>query len=205
MQLGSGSACVARAADGVAPSASGLRCRLTFQGVSHAVCGATPQTPRRRRVLVRLRRREDGAVEVRSCAAKSRAVSNRNCVAARRGGEHRNENDQSVTQAAQAGRRRELDSVGADGRAFERKAKPVERARGQKPKRRTAGRPPVVAPMVGDGRAGSPPAIIRETRRGQAVFMAPSPEEPPGGSQSVRSSEEAGNDRRAKGRRKVDA
>ena len=47
--------------------------------------------------------------------------------------------------------------------------------------------------------AGSRPAIIRETRRGQAVFMAKSPEEPPGGSQSVRRSEEAGNDRGAKG------
>jgi hypothetical protein len=53
--------------------------------------------------------------------------------------------------------------------------------------------------------AGSSPVVIRETRRGQAVFMAPWPEEPPGGSQSVRSSDEAGNDRGAKGRRKVDA
>ena len=52
--------------------------------------------------------------------------------------------------------------------------------------------------------AGSPPAIIRETRRGQAVFMAAAPQEPPGGSQSVRSSCEAGNDRGAKGRRKVE-
>jgi hypothetical protein len=34
---------------------------------------------------------------------KSRAVSNRNCVAAMRGGEQRNENDQSVTQAAPEG------------------------------------------------------------------------------------------------------
>jgi hypothetical protein len=53
--------------------------------------------------------------------------------------------------------------------------------------------------------AGSPIAVIRETRRGQAEFMATTPEEPPGGSQSVRSSGEAGNDRGAKGRRKVDA
>ena len=53
--------------------------------------------------------------------------------------------------------------------------------------------------------AGSPPAIIREPRRGQAAFMAGQPEAPPGGSQSVRSSEEAGNDRGAKGRRKVAA
>ena len=104
-------------------------------------------------------------MEVRSLAVKSRGVSNRNCVAARRGGEQRNENDQSVTQTARVGRRRELDSVGVDGRAFERKAKPVERAIGEKPNRRTAGRSPVVALMVGDGMAGSPPAIIRETRR----------------------------------------
>ena len=140
-------------------------------------------------------------MEVRSCAVKNRAVSNRNCVAVMRGGEQRNENDQSVTQTARVGRRRELDSVGVDGRAFERKVKPV--GAGANPL--AAGRSPVVALMVGDGMAGSPPAIIRETRRGQAAFMAAKPEEPPGGSQSVRSSQEAGNDRGAKGRRKVDA
>ena len=59
--------------------------------------------------------------------------------------------------------------------------------------------------MVGDGMAGSPAAIIRETRRGQAAFMGKQSVEPPGGSQSVRSSGEAGNDRGAKGRRKVEA
>jgi hypothetical protein len=69
--------------------------------------------------LVRLRRREDRVVEVRSCAVKNRGVSNRNCVAVMRGGEQRNENDQSVTQTTGDGRRRELDSVGVDGRAFE--------------------------------------------------------------------------------------
>jgi hypothetical protein len=52
---------------------------------------------------------------------------------------------------------------------------------------------------------GSPRAEIRESHRGHAVFMAARPEEPPGGSQSVRGSDEAGNDRGAKGRRKVDA
>ena len=140
-------------------------------------------------------------MKVRSCAVKNRAVSNRNCVAVRRGGEQRNENDQSVTQGGPEAVRRELDSVGVDGRAFERKVKPV--GAGINPL--AAGRSPVVAPMVGDGMAGSPPAIIRETRREQAAFMALWPEEPPGGSQSVRSSEEAGNDRGAKGRRKVDA
>jgi hypothetical protein len=70
------------------------------------------------------------------------------------------------------GSRGELDSVGVDGRAFERRAKPVKRARGEKPKRRTAGRSPVVALMVGDRMVGRSSEVIRETRRGQAVFMA---------------------------------
>jgi hypothetical protein len=61
---------------------------------------------------------------------KNRAVSNRNCVAAMRGGEQRNENDQSVTQVVQEDSRRELDSVGVDGRVFERKTKPAKRAIG---------------------------------------------------------------------------
>ena len=176
---------------------SHLDYRVTFSLATRCESG--------RFALVRLRRREDGAVEVRSCAAKSRAVSNRNCVVVTRGGEPRNENDQSETQTVRVGGRRELDSVGVDGRAFERRAKPVKRAIGRKLNRRTAGRSPVIALMVGVGMDGSPPAIIRETRRGQAVFTAQRPEEPPGGSQSVRSSWEAGNDRGAKGRRKVDA
>lgn len=52
---------------------------------------------------------------------------------------------------------------------------------------------------------GSLPEIIRETLRDKTEFMAQVPEEPPGGSQSIRSSDEAGNDRGAKGCRKVDA
>jgi hypothetical protein len=66
--------------------------------------------------LVRLRRREDRTVEVRSCAVKNRAVSNRNRVAVRRGGKQRNENDQSVTQEVRRDRHCELDSVGVAGR-----------------------------------------------------------------------------------------
>jgi hypothetical protein len=90
--------------------------------------GGSPDATGRWPVPVRLRRREDGAVEVRSCAVKNRAVWNRNCVAARRGGEQRNQNDQSVTQAVQLDRRRELDSVGVDGRVCWKKTKPVARA-----------------------------------------------------------------------------
>ena len=97
--------------------------------------------------------------------------------------------------------RGELDSVGVGGRVFDRRTKPV--GAGANP--RAPGQSPDNTPMVGDGMVGSPRALIRETHRGQAVFMAKGPEEPPEGSQSVRSSEEAGNDRGAKGRRKVDA
>jgi hypothetical protein len=78
--------------------------------------GESPDGTGESPVLVRLRRQEDGAVEVRFCAVKNRAVSNRNCVAAMRGGEQRNENDQSVTQVVRMGCRRELDSVGVSGR-----------------------------------------------------------------------------------------
>jgi hypothetical protein len=166
---------------------------------------AGPVSAGRRPALVRLRGRGDRTVEVRFCAVKNRAVSNRNCVAAMRGGEQRGENDQSVTQAVRGDGRRELDSVGVGGRVCERMTKPAKRALGGEPKRRAAGRSPDVAPMVGDGMAGSPSAVIRETRWGQAAFMATRPEEPPVGSQRVRSSDEAGNDRGAKGHRKVDA
>ena len=69
-----------------------------------------------------------------------------------RGGEQRNENDQSVTPAAEEGSRRELDSVGVGGRVFELKTKSVEA--GVNPL--AAGRTPVVAPMVGDRMVGSP-------------------------------------------------
>ena len=116
-------------------------------------------------------------MEVRFCAVKSRAVSNRNCVAARRGGEQRNEKGQSVTQTVRGDGRCELDSVGVGGRVFERMTKPAKRAIGGEPNRRAAGRTPDVAPMVGDGMAGSPCAAIRETRRGPAAFMAERPEE----------------------------
>ncbi len=96
------------------------------------------------------------------------------------------------------------------GRACERKAKSVTRAIGDKPNRRTAGQSPVVALMVGDGMAGSPcdrnqgdPPGPKGVP-GRRTPSSSRPQEPPGGSQSVRSSEEAGNDRGAKGRRKVD-
>ena len=122
---------------------------------------AQPSGPGRARP-VRLRRWEDRTVEVRSRAVKSRAVWNRNGVAARRGGEQRNENDPSETLTARKGGRREVDSVGVVGRACWQEAKPV--GAGATPL--AAGRSPVGGPMVGVGRVVSPPAIIREPRRG---------------------------------------
>ena len=67
------------------------------------------------------------AVQVRFRAVKNRTVSNRHCVGVIRGGEPRNENDQSVTPDGPAAAHRELDSVRVDGRACARRAKPVSR------------------------------------------------------------------------------
>ena len=59
--------------------------------------------------------------------------------------------------------------------------------------------------MVGDGRAGSVGERSRELAAGTERSSCPQrAEEPPAGSQRVRSSEEAGNDRGAKGPRKVE-
>ena len=54
----------------------------------------------------------------------SRGVSKRNCVAARRGGEQRKENDQSITTSRHTGTR-ELDSVGAARASLLEMTKPV--------------------------------------------------------------------------------
>ena len=61
--------------------------------------------------------------------------------------------------------------------------------------------------MIGDRMAGSGVGLSSELphRDRNGVHAPRGAEEPTGGSQSVRSSDEAGNDRGAKGRRKVDA
>ena len=148
---------------------------------------------------VRLRRQEYEAVEVRSCAVKNRAVSNRNCVAAMRGGEQRNENDQSVIQAVRVDRRSELDSVGVAGRA----GRPKEACRGGPDSAGSRGEPRPTRrwletewPEGFCDNQGDPP-VPGGAPGQQSAHLA-------GGSQSVRSSWEAGNDRGAKGRRKVE-
>ena len=89
-----------------------VKSQRTQFGTSMGQAGQRP-------VLVRLRRRVDKAVRVRFCAVKNRAVSNRKCVAERRGGEQRNENDQSVMPVVRWDHRCELDSVGVGGRVCE--------------------------------------------------------------------------------------
>jgi hypothetical protein len=61
--------------------------------------------------------------------------------------------------------------------------------------------------VIGDGMIGSVGELSSELphRDRIGVHARKRAEEPTGGSQSVRSSEEAGNDRGAKGRRKVEA
>jgi len=61
--------------------------------------------------------------------------------------------------------------------------------------------------MIGDRMAGNGVELSSELphRDRMAFMLALRVEEPTGGSQSVRSSREAGNDRGAKGRRKVEA
>jgi hypothetical protein len=133
-------------------------------------------------------------VEVRSCAVKNRAVSNRNCVAAMRGGEQRNENDQSVTLVARwaiavnsirsawvgesASVRRSLSgrAKSAGNRVVPGRRADGWRRNGRKSSCNNQGDPPVPVDALGK----------------QSAHLA-------GGSQSVRSSDEAGNDRGAKG------
>ena len=60
----------------------------------------------------------------------------------------------------------------------------------------------VVAHMVGAGRRGRVDVDDERAVGNRTVFMADGPEEPAGSSQSAHSSDETGNDRGAKGRRK---
>jgi hypothetical protein len=60
----------------------------------------------------------------------------------------------------------------------------------------------VVAGMVGASRQGRVDVDDERAAGNRTVFMVKWPEEPVGSSQSAHSSDEAGNDRGAKGRRK---
>ena len=131
------------------------------------------------------------------------AVTNHNCVAETRGGEQWNVNGQSVTLFVPRGGHRELDSVGEDGRACERCAKPV--AEGQPlwhPKRGMEESPAIFGHPADGWRQNG-----RKTRHrnqgdrlgNHGVHATQRPKNRPRRSQSTHSSDEASNDRGAKG------
>ena len=101
-------------------------------------------------------------------------------------------NDQSVTPGLQAEAHSELDSVGGFGEPASVKAKPERNSAASAEGVDAAGGEPQ---MVGDRMVGS----LSDVNQGTTVDG----KERVHRGQSVRSSEEAGNDRGAKGRRKV--
>src|SRR5580765_3018233 len=156
-----------------------------------------------RAALVRLRWCLVGVVEVHFCAVENRAVSNHNCVVETRGGEQWNENGQSVTLFVCRDGQSELDSVGENGRACERCAKPVAEGktlwhpmRGMEQSSATFGHS--TNGWRQNGRK------TRHSNQGDrpgnhGVHASHRPKSRPGRSQSTRSSDETSNDRGAKG------
>ena len=153
--------------------------------------------------LVRLRRCLVEAVKVRFCAVKSRAVSNHNCVVETRGGEQWNENGQSVTPSARRGGQGELVSVGENGRACERCAKPVAEGKTLWHSEGGLEQSPATSGHPADGwRQNGRKTKHRNQgdRLGRnGVHASRRPKSRPRRSQSTRSSDEASNDRGAKG------
>ena len=142
---------------------------------------------------MRLRAHWNSRVEVPDLADTEGPVAERNCIGARPpGGEQREANDQSVTPSAQAGGQSELDSVGGSGEPASIKAKPEQNRAASAEGVDAAGGEPQ---MVGDGMVGSSGDVNQGTTAGGGKRASRG--------QSVRSSAEAGNDRGAKGRRKV--
>ena len=148
-------------------------------------------------------------MKVRFHAMKNREVLNRNCVVATRRGEQRNENGQSVTTTACEGGQRELDSVGGGGRACVGKAKPV--AEGKTLWHWRSGMEQSAAtcqhPADGWRRNGRKAGCSKQGCRAGTNGVHAQDHEPKNRlarSQSVHSSDETGNDRGAKERRKVD-
>ena len=148
-------------------------------------------------------------MKVRFHAMKNREVLNRNCVVATRRGEQRNENGQSVTTTACDGGQRELDSVGVGGRACGATAKPVVEDKTLWQWRSGLEKSPATCQHPADGwrRNGRKVGCSKQGYRAGANGVHAQAHEPKNRSarsQSVHSSDEAGNDRGAKERRKVD-
>ena len=165
--------------------------------------GETPNRATGTVALVRLRWCLVEAVKVRFCAVKNRAVSNRNCVVETRGGEQRNENGQSGTPFVGIDEHSELDSVGGDGRACERGAKPVAEGKTLWHPESGMEKSPASFGHSADGWRGNG-RKTRHSNRGdrlgsQGVHASRRPKSRPRRSQSTRSSDETSNDRGAKG------
>jgi hypothetical protein len=148
-------------------------------------------------------------MKVRFHASMKREVLNRNCVVATRGGEQRNKNGQSVTTCARKGGQRELDSVGGGGRACVGMAKPVGEGKTLWQWWSGMEKSPATRQHPADGwrRNGWKIGCSKQGYRARTNGVHAQANEPknrPARSQSVHSSGEAGNDRGAKERRKVD-
>ena len=144
-------------------------------------------------MLVRLRAHWNSRVRVPDLADTVGPVAERNCNGAiPPGGEQREANDQSVTPAAVKGSQSELDTVCGSGESSSQRRSPNEIELPAQREWDAVGGEPW---MVGDGMVGSSGDVNQGTTAGG--------DERAGRGQSVRRSEEAGNDRGAKGRRKV--
>ena len=143
--------------------------------------------------LVRLRAHLDSRVQVPDLADTARPVTESNCTGAiPPGGKQLKVNDQSVTPGLQAEVHSELDSVGGFGEPASDRRSPNKIVLPALRKWNASGRKPQ---MVGDRMVGS----LSDVNQGTTVDGSQRVRR----GQSVRSSEEAGNDRGAKGRRKV--
>src|SRR6266404_7474201 len=142
---------------------------------------------------VRLRAHWNSRVKVPDLADTEGPVTESNCIGAiPPGGEQLEVNHQSVTVSACMGGRSELDSVGGSGELASAERSPNEIVRPALREWNASGREPQ---MVGDRMVGSSGDVNQGTTAGD--------EQRASRGQSVRRSEEASNDRGAKGRRKA--
>jgi len=140
---------------------------------------------------VRLRAHLDSRVRVPDLADTVGPVTESNCAGAiPPGGEQLEVNEQSVTRVS-CGRSGELDSVGGFGEPARERRSPNKIVRPALREWNASGREPS---MVGDGMHGSPSDVNQGTTAGGRRASR---------GQSPRSSEEASNDRGAKGGRDV--
>jgi len=142
---------------------------------------------------VRLRAHRNSRVKVPDLADTVGPVTESNCIGAiTPGGEQLKVNHQSVTKCARMGGRSELDSVGGFGEPARAWRSPNEIVRPALREWNASGRKPQ---MVGDRMVGSSGEVNQGTTAGGDKRFCRG--------QSVRSSQEASNDRGAKGRRKA--